>query len=121
MIRTRFVENCSAAIAKDAATGGVDSRVLEPCFQDLIALHVSGETNEELRQCFVDVVIGEIDAPEETLLYCMRGLRYSEVVEASWIKLGEPPNPRWMNFHSDLVQAMEDEIWDDAEFWLHMK
>ncbi len=76
--------------------------------------------NSELTACFISIIGGDIDAPVETLAYCMRALRLAEVAEASRRRLGDPPDPTWMNFHRDIMHAMTDKVWEDSDMWEHL-
>jgi hypothetical protein len=119
MIRQRFTAICREALRADEAAQHSDCRVLEPHFRQLIELATAEDDNRELKDCFCSIIRGEIAAPYETLAYCMRALRYEELAEASRQRLGDPPDPRWMNTHSDLLHALRDETWEDAEMWTH--
>jgi hypothetical protein len=120
MIRDRFITICQEAMVADSAAGGTNCRVLEPFFYRIIDLANPIGDNRELKECFFGIVRGEIEAPYETLGYCIRALRYREVAEESRKRLGNPPDPRWMNIHSDIMHALEDDVWEDADLWLRM-
>ena len=117
VMRDRFIDICRNAMDADVRTSHTNCRVLEPYFQDLISLAEPHGDNFELKTCFISIVTGDIDAPSETLAYCMRALRFEEVVDASKRKLGDPPDPRWMNFHRDILHAMNDKVWEDSDMW----
>lgn len=117
MIRQEFIAICREAIQADKAAGHLDSRILEPYFRRLIDLATPDGNNRELKECFCSVIHNEIDAPYETLGYCMRALRYQEVAEESQRRLGDPPDPKWMNYHSDILHAFQDNEWEDSEMW----
>ncbi|GEM_PF-3873670 len=117
-IRQRFTAICEEAVQADKDAGYLNCRVLEPYFRKLIELADQCGHTGEIKDCFCDIIRDEIEAPQETLSYCMRALRYGDVLEESKIRLGSPPDPRWMNIHSDIVHAIEDDDWKDSEMWL---
>jgi hypothetical protein len=118
MIRQKFIAICQEALRADEAAGHMNCRVLEPYFRKLIDLANPDGDNRELKDCFRSIVRNEIEAPYDTLGYCMRALRYQEVVEESKRRLGDPPDPRWMNTHSHILHALQDDEWEDSEMWL---
>ena len=117
MIRDQFIVICNEAIQADQADGGMNCQILEPYFQRLIELVDTNSENKELKECFREVIWGRIKAPYETLEYCMRALRYVEIAEESQRRLGDPPDPRWMNAHSHILHALHDDVWEEAEMW----
>ena len=117
MIREKFINICLEAIRADEEAGSTNSLVMEPFFRKLIDLAKLSNEDKELKDCFCSIIRGDIEAPYDTLSYCMRALRYEEVVEESLLRLGDPPDPRWMSTHSDIVHAIQDEVWEDADFW----
>ena len=94
----------------------MDDLKMEPTFQKIIQLAIENKHSNEIKSLFIEVVDGTIETPSSLLPYCMRNLKYEEVLEASKLKLGNPPDPRYMNFHSDLVHAFTVENWDEG-FW----
>ena len=117
MIRQKFTAICQEALRADEEAEHSNCRVLEPYFRKLINLASRDGDNQELKDCFCCIVRNEIEAPYETLGYCMRALRYEEVAEESKRRLGNPPDPRWMNSHSDILHAIQDDDWLDSEMW----
>lgn len=117
MIRQEFIAICREALQADEAAGHANCRVLEPYFRRLIDLAKPDSDNRELKECFCSIIRNEIAAPYETLGYCMRALRYEEVGEESRRRLGDPPDPRWMNSHSDILHALHDNDWRDSVLW----
>ncbi len=117
MIRDKFKSICKEAIVADANANHMDYRVIEPYFQKLILMANDKSNINELKQCFIEIIEDTIDAPYETLAYCMRVLKFEEVLEASRNKLETPRDLRWMITHSDIVHAITDDVWEKAFLW----
>ncbi len=81
--------------------------LLEPIFEELYRFAQDHDCTEQ----FVKIVNGNIDAPWEMLTYCMAKLRIQRVLKASEHRLGNPPNLRYMNFHSQLVHVYNNGEW----------
>lgn len=120
-IREKIQIVCEEAEILDKANGHSDCTILEPLFQKIIAFGESAQQKSEFVNCLIEIVKGEIVAPAEMLPYVMRHFKFTEVLDASVSRLGDPPDPRYMNFHSDLVHAIEDVVWEDADLWEQMK
>jgi hypothetical protein len=56
-------------------------------------------------QCFIEIVRGDLEAPDETIPFCMHALRFPEVREEVKRLVGDPPDPRRMNYVSHVLQA----------------
>lgn len=116
-IRDQFIEICNEALQAGKEAEYMNCQALEPYFRRLVGLANPDGDNADLKECFRELVRGGIEAPSETLAYCARALRYAEIAEASEFRLGDPPDPRWMNAHSDVLHALQDDVWEDAELW----
>jgi hypothetical protein len=120
-IREKVQSICDEAENLDKAKGYSDCTILEPSFQEIIALGETVEDKSAFVKCLIEIVNGEISAPSYLLPYIMRHFKCVEVLKASALRLGDPPDPRYMNFHSDLVHAVEDIEWEDADLWSQLK
>ena len=119
-IRSEFIKICEEAELCDKENDYLDCRVLEPYFQKVIALGKIDGSAQSLESCFIAIINEQISAPYELLPYCMRHFKYPGVLKASICRLGEPPDPRYMNFHSKLSHAVSDIVWEDSAFWQSM-
>jgi len=119
--RDQFIKLCDGAEKLDEANGYADCSILEPFYREMIKLGEDLEPKSEFIACLIEVVNGKIAVPATMLPYVVRHFKFPEVLNASILRLGDPPDPGYMNFHSDIVHAIEDEQWEDADFWEHMK
>jgi len=120
-IQVEFRRICDQIEKVDIANDYSDCTVLEPYFQKLITIGENCSNPKEFTQCLIDIVQGNSKVTSYLLPYLMRHFKYSEVINASTIRLGEPPDPRYMNFHSDLVHAVFDKDWENSVLWKNME
>jgi hypothetical protein len=71
-------------------------------------------------QCFVEIVRGDLEAPNESVPFCMHALRFPEIRDEVKRFVGEPPDPRRMNYASDVLHAYEDH-WEDRDLWSYFR
>jgi hypothetical protein len=71
-------------------------------------------------QCFIEIVRGDLEAPNESVPFCMHALRFPEIRDEVKRFVGEPPDPRWMNYASDVWHAYEDH-WEDRDLWRYFR
>jgi len=114
-----------AAIAADDASFG-DCRALEPSLVGIITLvKAHPELRREFVCQFVRMATGELSSPPELVPFCMRELRYPEVIEAVRTHLDElhkiNKHARYMNYCSHVVRAYEDFVWEDAGMWQYYR
>ena len=116
-MKSEFKAICEQALEYENAD---DCKEMEPYFQRLISLAKAHKHSEEIKSLFIDIVYDRLKAPYELLSYCMRELKYPQVLEASKERLGKN-DPRYMNYHSDLVHSYNDDKWEQADLWKMME
>jgi hypothetical protein len=67
-------------------------------------------------RCFTQVAHGDLEAPYETVPFCMHALRFLEVRDELRRWVGDPPDPRRMNYASHVWHAYSDD-WEDRDQW----
>lgn len=104
--RERFRHVCWRASDVDHAQA--DLREIEPYLVRLLVLAYALEDDgarDQAVDAFSDVLHGRIDAPFETLAFCMRELRYPEVLVAARDWAGWPTHAHRTAFMTDLERA----------------
>ncbi len=117
-IRLEFIDLCKVAYIEWDKE--FDCRKYEPYLLDILKFSKQHlDERDELVQCFKDVLLGGIEAPPETILYCMRELRFPEILEELCRDKEQNIDPAYhadrLNYWSHIIDAYEQEPWEDAD------
>lgn len=114
-IEKEFRKIC-AAISDADRNGGGSVADFEPLLVSLLKFCEEHEAQRaQLISCFEKLVDGIIEAPEETVPFSMRTLRYPEIKNFVNQKWGREKPPRLQQFVSDINHAYDDEVWEHGE------
>ena len=124
-VAARLDELLAASDEADNSSYG-DYPAVEPYYQEILRLI---QDHPEQRPYFVGqfilMVTGNRSVPESLVPYCMRELRYPEVLDATkeHFDLLHRANKhaRYMNFCSHIVKSYTDFVWEDAGMWDHFR
>lgn len=110
-----------AVIRADEENMG-DCRLMElPLVQLLELVRSHPEQREYFVDRFIRIAIGELDAPPELIPFCMRELRYPEVLQAVRSMYDalqtENKHARYMNYCSHVTKAYSDFVWEEGSMW----
>ena len=110
-----------ASIEADEMSFG-DCRALEPPLLGMLRLVLEHpESRETFVGQFILMVKGEVASPSELVPFCMRELKYPEVLHAVRehfdAQYAQNKHARYMNYCSHVVKSYEDFVWADAEMW----
>jgi hypothetical protein len=115
-------ETLRQAVIKADEENMCDCRPMELPLVQLLELVRS---HPEKRGYFVDefirIAIGELDAPPELIPFCMRELRYPEVLQAVRYMYealqAENQHARYMSYCSHVTKAYSDFVWEEGSMW----
>lgn len=107
LIATRIDRDCQSVIE------------FEPQLIRLVELARQMSRDAAVR-CFIEIVRGVLEAPNESVPFCMHALRFPEILDEVKRFVGEPPDPRWMNYASHVSDAYEDH-WQDRDLWSYFR
>lgn len=86
---------------------------------DLVRNHPAKQMFFEER--FVRMATGELQSPQELVPFCMRELRWPEVLRAVRARFdllhSTNSHARYMNYCSHVSRAYSDFVWEDACMW----
>ncbi|UUZ49600.1 hypothetical protein LP420_04895 [Massilia sp. B-10] len=110
-----------ASIEADEESFG-DCRALEPFLLGMLQLVLAHPEHKEFfAQQFILMATGEVPSPAELLPFCMRELKFPEVLYAVRQHFqalhAQNKHARYMNYCSHVVKSYEDFIWEDADMW----
>jgi len=123
-IRPQFESLCANAYHADIQGSG-SCLDFEP---ELIALLLFCQQHlvthyDEVVACFLDIAYGSIQAPYETLAFCMHQLRLPEVLTRLQTLRDEAPKLSRTAYDRaaavDDVEASYSDHWDDADLWAY--
>ena len=102
--------------------GGGDCRPMEmPLVHMLNLVRAYPEKRAFFVEQFIRIARGELDAPPELIPFCMRELRYPEVLRAVHAKFDElaatNKHARYMNYCSHVTKAYSDFVWEEGCMW----
>ena len=110
------------AVIKADEESMCDCRPMEsPLVQMLEFVRNHPEERDYFVDRFVRIAIGELDAPPELIPFCMRELRYPEVLQAvrSLYESLQAENKHagYMNYCSHVTKAYSDFVWEEGSMW----
>ena len=120
-IDNQFWELCDLAQKEDEKEIGITPRFGDLLLDILCFVKSHPESRDVFIKNFIYLGLNSDKYTEWILLFCMRDLRYPEVRDAINEKFhdlgGCEGAPRLMNFVSDVNNAYDELIWEDADIF----
>lgn len=99
-----------------------DVRHMEPGLVEILDLVRNHPAKQDFfKEQFVRMATGDLLSPPELVPFCMRELRWIEVLRAVQAKYdllhSTNSHARYMNYCSHVTKAYSDFVWEDAGMW----